>query len=249
MTYRDFDKWLVDQAECRPVPVCLSFIPSLIMGALGGVGEAGNMITGKKQAHAEAALQNAQQNELNFMQQYQQQLANMTPGDIDTMLKQLTQPITSQQITAAQGPTEAAMASQGLGQAPGLMASELGTALAPMIGQNQNLAAQLLGMKLSAPLAPGQAILNQTQNLPQYFQQPTDPSGFFKLAAQMWPSQQGGPYPDPSLPDQPFNYPNYNPNLKLGQNNAQPQGQQSAAVTNMFTGMPFGNAGGLNIPS
>jgi hypothetical protein len=182
----------------------MALLPSLIMGALGGVGEAGNMITGKKQAHAEAALQNAQQNEMNFMQQYQQQLANMTPGDISTMLKQLTQPITSQQITAAQGPTEAAMASQGLGQAPGLMASELGTALAPMIGQNQNLAAQLLGMKLSAPLAPGQAILNQTQNLPQYFQQPTNPSGFFQLAAQMWPK---GNQTDPGSPE--YQYPGY----------------------------------------
>jgi hypothetical protein len=226
-----------------------NFILPLLSLGMGGIGEIGNLTTGKKQAQAEAALQSSQANELNWMQNYQQYLQNLSPGQIDTMLQQLTQPLTQQQINAASGPVLAQLGLTGMAGSPGTTAEELGQAYAPMISSNQNLAAQLLGMKLSAPLAPGQSILQTSENLPSYFPQPTNPAGWFQLAAQTWPKSGTDPgtpqyqYPGyPSFPTLPGQTPPPLPPQGTSPNSA----QNFAPTTNSFTGLPFNNAGGLN---
>lgn len=226
-----------------------NFILPLLSLGMGGIGEIGNLTTGKKQAQAEAALQGAQSNELNWMQQYQQYLQNLSPGQINTMLSQLTQPLSANLQTAVTAPVSASLAEQGLGQSPGQMASGMALALAPYQQQEQNMAAQLLGMKLSAPLAPGQSVLQTSENLPSYFPQPTNPAGWFQLAAQTWPKSGTDPgtpqyqYPGyPSFPTLPGQTPPPLPPQGTSPNSA----QNFAPTTNSFTGLPFSNAGGLN---
>lgn len=139
--------------------------------AMGGLGEIGNLTGGKQQAKAASALQGAQANELNWMQNYQNMLANMSPGQMSQMLSQLTQPLNANLTTAVTNAVNPQLAAMGLGQSAGQLAAGTATALAPYQQQQQQLGAQLLGQKLYGPLQPAESVLNATTNLPSYFQQ------------------------------------------------------------------------------
>lgn len=150
--------------------------PALELG-LGGLGEIGNLSSGKQQAKAASTLANAQANELGFMQNYQNMLANMSPGQLNQLVSQLTQPLSANLATAVGGAVSPQLAAMGLGQSAGQMAQAMGTALAPYQTQEQQLGSQLALSKLSMPLAAGQSVLQATQNLPYYFQEPSGGAG------------------------------------------------------------------------
>lgn len=186
------------------------------MLAMGALGTVGNFVQGQQQSQAASTLAGAQANELNWMQQYQQQLAAMTPAQITQMLNQLTLPISSNMQSAVTAPVYAQLAQQGLGQAPGTALTEATQAMAPYQLQQQQLAEQLLGMKLSAPLAPGQQILQTSQNLPSYWPPQSNNMGWFQqyLNRQAQLQNQGpmgtgspGAYPNPTFPSNTFNFP------------------------------------------
>lgn len=139
--------------------------------AMGGLGEVGNLFTGKQQAKAASNLSNAQANMENFLQGYAQNLANKPASQYVQEQQQFQQPLSANLINATTGAVYPQLAAMGLAGSPGQMQAGALTALAPYQLNEQQLAQQMEQWKTMAPLSAATPALEATQYLPQYFQQ------------------------------------------------------------------------------
>ena len=139
-----------------------------LMGLAGGVGNmVEGAIGGQNNKAAQKAALGATQNANNLAQQIQ----NMSPGQMGARQAAMTQPLSQQQINAVTGPVTQQMAAMGLGQAPGLMQSNIAAGLAPTEVAEQQMGQQNMWNQWQTPLNAYQNIAgtfaNQIQH-PQY---------------------------------------------------------------------------------
>lgn len=174
-----------------------ALIPILSLG-LAGAGTVGNIIQGGQGQKQAQTLEGAQTSEINWMQQYQDFLKSITPQQISQMITSATQPLSSNLTQSVTDPIRASLAAAGLGESPGTLATQEGTALAPFVQNEQGLASQNIFQLLGLPLQAGNSILSGTSNAPSFIPPPANTGGAWQAVLQSLQKKGGGGGASPS---------------------------------------------------
>lgn len=149
-----------------------SFIAPLLGLATGALGLGGQM-SGSKQQQKLLQQQAAEQKQgFQNLQQLFQKWNQMTPAQVSQQLSQLTQPISANQATAVTNAVSPALANMGLAGSAGQLEANMAPQLAQYQGQNQQLAAQMLGLMSQLPAQIAGAEAGTPQNMGQFLQPP-----------------------------------------------------------------------------
>lgn len=125
----------------------------ILLGALTGTGEIGNILAGRERAK-----------EADVLKQAQRRFANLTPEQLSSLVLRAERPLEAGLTQNVGNVVQASLAERGLSQAPGIFGATLSQALAPYELEQRRQALELVFKQLGLPIEYANAIL---QSLPK----------------------------------------------------------------------------------